>query len=361
YKDRPDLSYLEENIYKKNIAPYDKKVENISLHVSKDIESEVDFLINKINYLRRTYGYSLNDIKVVAPEISEYADILIKKCEEYDINVYVDNKKNIYNSPLVELIRSLFDVLLYNFSYDSVMRYLNCGLFNKKYNKNIYLFDNAIRKYGIKGYKKYQELLEKKKVVFASRKTQVFKDNIEEHIDEIIDIKDKLLNDVIDLYKSLSYLKEKYTINEYIEKIESFLEKAKIYELFNDVIDEFEDKSDFDYLVLKDNERLIKNIFDKIKVLSKDDKEKIEFSDIRDLFNVSIEGKTIPLSPPTMEELECGDLMRSRFDNPKVLFFLGLNESKIPRKSKDNNIIDDDMRLYFKNTEGIVLSQTTKE
>ena len=47
----------------------------------------------------------------------------------------------ILNSPYIETIRAARDVVAYNFSYDSVMRYINSGMFEKY--SDIYVIDNG--------------------------------------------------------------------------------------------------------------------------------------------------------------------------------------------------------------------------
>ncbi|MDO5564783.1 MAG: PD-(D/E)XK nuclease family protein, partial [Eubacteriales bacterium] len=82
-----------------------------------------------------------------------------------------------------------------------------------------------------------------------------------------------------------------------------------------------------------------------------------EFIDIIDTALLNIKIKIIP---NYQDILIIGDLMHSRMENPKVLFFMGLSSSNVPKKSNDNSIIDDEMRNIFY-SRGIELSQNTIE
>ena len=59
------------------------------------------------------------------------------------------------NSPYIEAIRATLDVITYNFSYDSIMRYINAGIFYK--DSSIFELDNFIREYVIRCYNRYKD------------------------------------------------------------------------------------------------------------------------------------------------------------------------------------------------------------
>ncbi|MFQ7550049.1 MAG: hypothetical protein ACLRMZ_06825 [Blautia marasmi] len=47
---------------------------------------------------------------------------------KFDIPCFIDQKKSVFMNPFVEFLRSAVDMLLENYSYESVFRLLRCGL-----------------------------------------------------------------------------------------------------------------------------------------------------------------------------------------------------------------------------------------
>src|SRR5690625_7211971 len=57
-----------------------------------------------------------------------YHDLIQTIFADYEIPVFVDEKKPMVYHPLIELIRSGLDVILTNWRYDAVFRMLKTGL-----------------------------------------------------------------------------------------------------------------------------------------------------------------------------------------------------------------------------------------
>ena len=100
--------------------------------------------------------------------------------------------------------------------------------------------------------------------------------------------------------------------------------------------------------MLSDNMDILNNICDKLSLVNDDD-NKITIDVFIDLFNLCLESihyKTIPMQ---INQVVAGDLIRSRYNNPKILFFVGMNESLLPPEADDTNIINDKVREIFEN------------
>ena len=112
--------------------------------------------------------------------------------------------------------------------------------------------------------------------------------------------------------------------------------------------------------ILKYSKEVITNTFKQLLAIEKNNSEAISLEDFKLIFEVGVTSKGVKSIPYLIDQVVVGDLMRSRFDNPKVEIVLGLNQSLIPAKTSDMTIIDDEMRMVFANTVK-ELSQTTIE
>ena len=78
--------------------------------------------------LVRDKGYRYKDIAVCMREIDSYDKITSVIFNEYNIPYFLDKKREILSNPLVVLIISALEILVTNWSYESVFKYVKSGL-----------------------------------------------------------------------------------------------------------------------------------------------------------------------------------------------------------------------------------------
>ena len=369
YKDgKDDLKYLEEHIYevkRKNISYDIPKVENIECYEAKNIDIEVQNVVQKVFELIKNKDYKYNDIRIIVPSIDDYRDVIMKTFNKYGIPYFIDDSENILHAPLIESIRAAIDVVNYDFSYDSVMRYLSSGLIEK--NKSINNFNNFLIKHSIRGKDRYEKGIEK-----------ISKTESEEK--DINDIMEQYICHLISLSNNMNK-KGGHNIKNYVNALINFIAEAKLDDYNISTSMELSNISynESDVVRIRNVMLACKEVVDKtlkeIIILEKMknesdniDDENISIEEFRRLLDVGLASKVIKSIPYSLDQIVVGDVMRSRFDNPKVEFFLGLNQGKIPASSKDITIIDDKIRQLFievanKEKDEIFtkLSQTTTE
>ena len=455
YKNSKDLLHIEENIFNdKNIKEFDGNASSVSVIHNKDISSELEYVINKIIELTRINDnpISYNDIKIIVPNLENYKDTIITKFNKYNIPLFIDDSQSIFYSPYIKAIRAFIDLCEKDYSYDSLMGYMNSGLFDKDGifsqdedkqllpDRSIYYFDNALRMFGVKNYnalstkramyrniyrymmkneklfagsqKQYMtddeytellsniELTDQARLKDANKKTRAINPNIknvvEEHAGEIYKVYNTKLSTIMNLYeKHIRKNKNKqFSICEFVAFIREFIDKTDLDNIFTKYVDalnesafsnsrcevhEPEDVSakftsphiNMDSIKTKDLAMLIgskdkiQNILDLLDQIGKtntiDNKElKYSLQELSLIMDSAIDIFKVKSIPFSMDQIVVGDLMRSRFDNPKVLFFLGMNDSALSQKRNDDNIINDKMREAFSSSD-IQLSQSLVE
>ena len=350
--DKNDLRFIESHLYK-NVnfeGLYNDKTTNVESYVANTIEEEVRNAVQVVLNLTRNKGYKYNDIKIVVSSIQSYRNSIIRNFNKSNIPLFIDDSESILNSPYIEVIRAAIDVINYNFSYDSIVRYINSGIFEKSRESS--LFDNFIRKHGIRGYNRYKTGFEKIIINLSDKES-------------IMNFKKEFINPLIELYESIK-VGEKHEIKIYIESLLSLIEKLDIDSKFESLIHAIEKGTGEDITlykeltILKYSKEIIEKTFKQIIDIQKNNDEKITLDSFKLMFEVGITSKSVKSIPYLIDQVVVGDLMRSRFDNTKVEIVLGLNQSYIPARTSDMTIIDDEMRMIFAN-EVKELSQTTVE
>lgn len=354
--DKKDLGFIEKNIYRTNYDKEDIKVKNIDYFVTDNIRDEVSNVVQQIFDLVRNKGYKYNDIKIIVPQIENYKNFIIKAFDKYNIPLFIDDSERIINSPYIETIRAALDVINYNFSYESVMRYINSGISEK--NRVVYEFDNFVLEHAIRGYDRYKTGFDKIKIPEAKKA-------------KIYETKKFYIDPLLMFYEDLAKGK---SIKNYIAALNNFIKNAELnhkYEILDKQIEDLK-LNDINYsrisAIFKYSKEVVENVindFENLEKYKENDKSEYLASDIsieefRRMFDAGLSNKTLKSIPFSLDQVVVGDLMRSRFDCPKIEFFLGLNQSAVPSKNSDVSLIDDAIRELFANNVK-ELSQTTIE
>ena len=378
----PDLMFIENNIfdYSKNGKGEIPEIKNIDIYECRNVEEEVINIAHEIiKVLKENSTYKYNDIRVVVPNVEDYTDIIVRIFNKYNIPFFIDDAKTILNSPYIETIRAALDVVKNDFSYDSVMRYINAGLIEK--DTNVFNLDNFIREFGIRGVNRYKYGVEKgervdygfkpiidhwkkKQEQYAKKKGENFNFENSKYY-KILETKREIFDPLLILYEVIN--KEK-SINNYINATEDFIKAVDLDNRFDKFLKrlvefseekEFIEKFDRELDVLVASKQVTIKSLNSIKSINGIMKDDISIDEFNRLFDVGFIDKGVKTIPHAIDQVVIGDFMRSRFYRPKVEICMGMNLSKVPAATNDDSIIDDSMRRAF---EGVKeLSQTTEE
>ena len=150
YAGAPDLYFMEQNLFRPGAGSYRYKVsekamrsnENHEKLTDSQLEETPDIRITSLKNpreelkfeivrLTREQGYRYRDIAVVTGDVQQYGNYVPEIFEQYHIPYFIDQTKNILFHPFIECIRAILEMIEYDFSYESVFRFLRCGLAEK--------------------------------------------------------------------------------------------------------------------------------------------------------------------------------------------------------------------------------------
>ena len=110
----------------------------------------------RILKLVREEGYRYGEIAVITGNLEEYGSLARQAFDHTGIPYFIDEKHSILMNPFVEFIRGALEMTAQNFSYESVFRYLRCGMSDITKEETDWL-DNYAVALGIRGFKKWEE------------------------------------------------------------------------------------------------------------------------------------------------------------------------------------------------------------
>lgn len=330
-----ELKFLEINYSNFNIK-YENNCNDIKLFLANNPYTEMEYVAQTIHKLVKKCGYHYNEIGIIAEDVEKYSEDAKAICNKYDIPLFIDEKKSLNQNILIKFIIAMLEIFSKNWSFDSVFNYLKMGLLDIS-NEDIYLFENYCMKWGIRGSKFYNREFNYEPINDIQEKME----NIRKHfVIPLIKFKDNVNNEktVIQITKEIYNFIIDNKINERLD------EKLKSY---NNI--EISDEYNTSY-------KLLINILDEMCVIFKD--EKINFERYKELLEVGLTSCELGKIPATQDQVILGDTERTRTNELRAVFVIGINDGSFPSTNKVEGYLNDNDRDILKDV-GIELAKNS--
>lgn len=145
----PELKFLDENILKWPQKIYGGKNEAVVLFKSSSVAEECENAAAVVRRLVRS-GYRYRDIAVVARNWGAYDRTAAGIFEKYGVPVLVAEKSPILEKPVMAIVTSALDIIVNNWDYVSVFKYLKTDLAGISLEERDAL-ENYVLKWNIRG------------------------------------------------------------------------------------------------------------------------------------------------------------------------------------------------------------------
>lgn len=324
-----ELLSLAENLYTNNTKKYTEKTQDIQLFIAQNPHYEVENVAQNILDLVKNKNYRYKDIAVVSADIENYSEDIKAIFEEYNIPVFIDEKKDVSQNILMKYIISLLNIYANNYSYESMFSYIKSGILEIPANK-IFLLENYVKKWGIRGSKWYKSDFEFEE-----------KNDIQ---DEVNKTKKQIIEPIIELKKNLSGEK---TAKEITKKLYEFIEKNNIQENILKKAEELEEKEQKEAADgYRAGIKIFFDVLDEIFMIFENDK--MSFERYNKILQIGISQSEFGRIPSSFDQVLFGDIDRTKTRDIKILFLLGINDGAIPNILKDEGFLNDKDRDRLK-------------
>ena len=336
-----ELQHLAENMASPFYKKYDKQNENLSIFLASNPYSEIEHVAIQITKLAKQ-DYKYEEMAVITKNIDAYSSLCKAIFEQYNIPVFIDEKKDLGSNILVRYVLSLLEIFAKNWSYESVFGYIKTGLLDLD-TQEIAVLENYCLKWGINGSKWHA-------------KEWNFYNETEEQQKQIIYARDKVVEPLLKFKEQLAGLK---TVKEITTGLYEFLVQNNIYEKLEQKIEELKQNNKLE--IAKQYELSIKiltDLFDEIVLVL--GSKNITFDRYAKILKMGFNQSDLGIIPATADQVIVGDVDRSRSHKVKAVFIIGLNDGSFPSIQKDEGFLDDKDRNILKE-QGIELAKGTIE
>lgn len=325
-KDEDALAYLSENYLKPYVKPFENEQDAIRIMSFPSKDEEVTQLACEIVRLIRDEDYRYHDIAVLVGDMGQYKSSLVSTFKEYDIPVFMDDKKSIHTNGLVAIIDAALEVITTGWTYKSIMSFLRFNRLDLTTDE-IDTLENYLLEHGIQGKKKWDATWERESKSIALEVIQA--------------IKEKVQVPLLGLDEALKSAQDgsgKIKIREASIAVYNFLESIHAYETTQQHIAYYKQVGELSLEL--ENTQIWGQVVDTLeRLVDLLGEESVSIKVFKNILKTSFGYIEIGIIPPSKDQVIVGNIDRSRIPQVKALFILGVNEGVIPK-------IDESMPLF---------------
>ncbi len=290
---------------------------------------ELTYVSAKILSMVREQGYRYRDFAVLMPSLSEYAPLVPGIFQRYSVPYNLDIDRKCVNDPLINLIESALDIVLFDFSYDSVMKYLRSSLSGVS-SDEADLFDSFLFSTGIRGHKKYEHGFFLLPDGFSP-----------DDLVTINSVRERIMKSLSTFFSSMK--RKENNVKDYATTLYTLFTELEIEEELWRMKDEADEEGDIERSY--EFEKVYPYIMDQLDMMVEIlGEEVISLEKFKELLELSISEISLFSLPFSSDCVTVGDLERTRVEDIKVLFLVGVDDSAIPGNLSNGGIISETER-----------------
>lgn len=335
YENNPELSFLEQSLFRYGREACREECERILLTEAGTQEDEVRNVCIQIAALIREKGCRYQDIAVVTGDLPGFTHLVEKQFPLYGIPYFLDSSKGILLNPFIEYCKSAFEIVLQNYSYETMFHFLRSGM-TGLIPEEIDRLENYVLALGIRGRRRWRELWTRKSADMGEEFTQELgainasRERIMSLLEHFPHKEDgvQALTEALYRFFVASGLQEQLKAREKQFAGENDLVRAKEYAQIY---------------------RLVIDLLSQMAELLPD--ERLSVREYAEIFYAGLEEIQVGILPQSVDQVVVGDIERTRLKSVKALFFIGINDGIIPKSTGTGGLLSDMEREFLKDSD----------
>lgn len=346
-----DLIHLENFLFSDTL-PFAEQPEHIRLIAAPNPRQEVIAIARQMINHVRLQGYRWQDMALLFRQEEIYTDIVESVFREYDIPFYQDQNVAPLHHPVVELLRSTFDIISSRWLPEPIFRAAKTGLL-KIEEDHVDQLENYVLEFGLKD---------------KSRWAQKDPWQYVRHyaLEEDFDLNEAALARLDLIEKSRVTLaapllqlednwKKSKTVREQATALYSFWETLGLDDQLEAMALKSENENDPETARLhRQMGAEIRGLLDELVDLLGD--ESLGLSEFAQLINDGLEGLSIRLIPPGLDHVTIHSLQSVLPSHIRIAFLPGANDGLFPARCRPDGLLSEADRLLLMKESGLELS-----
>lgn len=325
FRKNPALLHLEKNYFAYPYNIYKEETQSVNVVLAKDSFDEARQCAALISKLCRENGYRFSDFLVLLRNRESIRSVLGAVFEEFSINCFFGDKKNLCENPFVLKILSALEILAYGFSAERIMKVVRFESFD--YNMaEADVFENYILASNISH--KYWNSLDDWEFNPDPKRIS---------LDVVNKVKRAAVNPIIEMKNSFSGRK---TVQAIGAALVAWMKNQKMDKIINIMSAEFA-KNGNNVLALEYIRAW--NAFSSVLTQLADcmGLEYITFVKFSEMLSAACTEVNIAVAPPVSDGVTVEDIDTFRKSDAKVVIALGLSDGVFPKGYAEEGMLSD--------------------
>ena len=331
---RPELAWLEQNLFRygTETAYTGEATDSIVFFQASNPSGEVSHIVHEIQRLVQEGKARYREIAVITGDLPGYGKEITHQFTQNQIPHFMDDKKNVLDNCLVELIRASLEAVRQDFSYESVMRYLRTGLVSQE-RTMVDRLENYILAMGIRGGKRFRETWER-----------TYRGAGDLNVTEVNAFKDRVLAPLFAMQER--FRQADLTIAGMTEAVLTLLADCRAEEQLESYQEYFTKIGE--HRLAKEYGQVYGLVTELLKRLSDLLGEKrVSRKEYLEILDAGFAELKVGVIPAVADRVVVGDITRTRLAHIRVLFFAGVNDGIVPARKERGSLLSDRDRDFL--------------
>lgn len=336
------LYHLEQNLFRKKQEVVDiKKTPETEAAFDRQIRicclssplEELRFAAEEIKKKVLSGKYSYGDFAVVSASPELYQEYAGEVFGELGIPIFMDQTQRILFHPFVDLIRSLLQIFVDDFSYRSLFAYLRCG-YAPFSEDELDRLENYVLSAGIRGFSMWKKPWKRNRLRLE-----------EEELAEMNALRKRVLEHLSPFREEM--LKKDSTAGDKTCCLYQFLLSIRAGEKLQETAEAFLERKD--PVRSRQEEQiypLVMQVLEKLTELLGE--QSLNVKEFKELLEAGFAASSLRVTPQQGDLVLIGDIERTRLNHIKGLFLLGANDGVLPAVSSEGGILSEFERKSLK-------------
>lgn len=308
-----------QNEFLQSESSFERNCENIKILSAKNKIEECDYVACEVKRCLKQ-GFRARNIAVVSRNSEEYDSYMKSALMKCGVPVFFDKRSPVINQPLCAFIGFAVDIAVNAINSENIFGLLKTGVTGIDY-EDISELENYCFMWNIKQ-KDWKNGFTQSPYGFGEN----FNDDVEIKLEKLNSLRRKI---VAPLMKFVSKIKDGTDGKTFGESVYKLLCDFCAQENLKKIAIEFEENSESEMAILQERvwDSVMSILNDIANIVS--DKKK-SASQLATILNIAFLSEDLGNLPQGLDEIIVGDVLRTRMDEPEIVFVLGVNDNVFP-------------------------------
>ncbi len=317
----PEINHLEQELYRYPYRAFTGEVVHVEMFAGLQLQSEVENMAARMVSLARERKWRYKDMAVISGDMDGYGRLIKRIFEDYEIPFFLDQKRPVMDNPIIHWLLLVLRVIDRGYCHEDVFMLLKTGFCGLPIDA-VETLENYCLEFGITR-KRWREPF-----TLGER---------EYSIDALNGYREGFIYPLMELEEGL---KGKRTVSERVRALYQYSRAVSLQEQLEVWIDMLRSRSLFEQV--DEHEQIwniVMEVLDQLVEILGD--QQVPLKKFIRILEAGFSSMEVGIIPTTLDQVLVGNISRSKSQEIRALFVLGLNDGILPSGRAEEGLFGD--------------------